>query len=283
MLLQETLLFVFLASFGADPAIPAQSTSACEVIWLNFRDQAVASNAVVCLADLVQGEGISAERMRDFAAVELFPAPQTREGRWISRQEVVEILLRRGWNPHSLVATGARWIHVLPPTHAPRVSGAPGNQAALAPPTPSPRPARLVPGPFDAARSMTIDPGNGPSDSRDLSPGRTSTPAGSGRVPRMVNRGDLVTVWVRGAAVQIKAIAKARQSGDLGDEILIESPSNRNVFPARVCDYRTVEVILKTNTAAAQPQDLPPTGEHPPGAAIKGGANFEGHHLTANP
>ncbi len=130
---------------------------------------------------------------------------------------------------------------------------------------------------------MTIDPYNIPSESKDLSSGRTSTPAGSREAPRMVNRGDLVTVWVRGAAVQIKATGKARQSGDLGDEILIESPSNRNIYPARVCDYRTVEVILKTNPAEAQPQDLPPTGEHRPGAAVTEGANFDNQHPTPHP
>ncbi len=119
---------IFLASLGADPAVSAPSTSAPEIIWLNFRDQAVPSGAVVSLADLIQAEGISAEQIRHLAAVELFPAPQTREGRWISRQEVLEILLRRGWNPHSLVATGARWIHVLPPSDGLPLSAAPGTR-----------------------------------------------------------------------------------------------------------------------------------------------------------
>ena len=64
-----------------------------------------------------------------------------------------------------------------------------------------------------------------------------------------MNRGDVVTVWVRGPNVQVKTVGKARQDGQLGDTVLIEAPSQRGLYSARVCGPRTVEIVIQPELA----------------------------------
>ncbi len=66
---------------------------------------------------------------------------------------------------------------------------------------------------------------------------------------QLVNRGDVVTVWVRGPNVQVRTTGKARQDGRLGDSVLIEAPGQRGVYSARVCGPRTVEIVIQPEAA----------------------------------
>jgi hypothetical protein len=69
------------------------------------------------------------------------------------------------------------------------------------------------------------------------------------RGDQLVNRGDVVTVWVRGPNVQVRTTGKARQDGHLGDSVLIEAPGQRGVYSARVCGPRTVEIVIQPEPA----------------------------------
>ena len=66
--------------------------------------------------------------------------------------------------------------------------------------------------------------------------------------PILVRRGEVVTVYVRTAGVQVKTEGRTVQQGGYGDLITIESIADRTQrqkFAARVVDVQKVEVYAK--------------------------------------
>jgi flagella basal body P-ring formation protein FlgA len=59
----------------------------------------------------------------------------------------------------------------------------------------------------------------------------------------MVNRNDLVTVWVRCGQAVIKATATACESGSYGDTIQLKRGISRDTFSAKVIADKTVEIV----------------------------------------
>ncbi len=76
-----------------------------------------------------------------------------------------------------------------------------------------------------------------------------SLPAGkpiarsSVREPVLVRRGDVVTVIVRAAGIQVRTQARARDNGAHGELVAVESLEDRKTFFAQVSGVRSVEVL----------------------------------------
>jgi hypothetical protein len=344
----------------AGGVIPAGS------VELQFRSHAEVTEPVVKVGDLAYVRASSPEEARWVEQHELFPAPRPGGARLVTRQEIIETLLRRGFSRRQLFVSGAPQTLLVTSRHP--IARELGTRASNEEPTlPSkedlqssplvregtgvpphlravtPEPARRdsdMPGtptsdnqfpggvslasghlgraaarqyqehgvfisgdsgssgvpiarqgnnlPLDprhgastlvTASAQTVSRGQGTpgeasgifSDVRnvvpDLSDVRSAVPDGvssvkgerttgtSGTFPsryrqdRLVNRGDVVTVWVRGPNVQVKTVGKARQDGQLGDTVLIEAPSQRGLYSARVCGPRTVEIVIQPELA----------------------------------
>ncbi len=82
----------------------------------------------------------------------------------------------------------------------------------------------------------------GKQSTRDIYPGQVLT-AELVEQPKLVNRGEVVTVYVRRPGIQIRTVARAREDGAHGDLIHVESMTNRDTFLARVTAYQVVEVF----------------------------------------
>jgi flagella basal body P-ring formation protein FlgA len=75
-------------------------------------------------------------------------------------------------------------------------------------------------------------------------------PIDSRRVRRriLIRSGSLVTVYARASGIQVRATAKARESGARDDVIWVESSETRKKYSARVIDVDTVEVLAQSAT-----------------------------------
>ncbi len=69
------------------------------------------------------------------------------------------------------------------------------------------------------------------------------------RRPLLVEKGRIVTVYSRSAGVRVRVEARARESGSLGDRVVVESLADRQTFVARVSGIREVEVHAASNRA----------------------------------
>ena len=69
------------------------------------------------------------------------------------------------------------------------------------------------------------------------------------RLPLMVQRRDVVTVYVRVGGIEVRANARAREDGSYGDVIQVESLGNRKRLLARVIAPQEVEVFAPTRRA----------------------------------
>ena len=68
---------------------------------------------------------------------------------------------------------------------------------------------------------------------------------GDVRVPVMVRRGDVVTVYARSPGIRIKSLARAKDDGGVGDLVGLESLYDRKTFFARVCGVQEVEIYAR--------------------------------------
>ena len=74
------------------------------------------------------------------------------------------------------------------------------------------------------------------------------------RSPLMVQRGEVVTVSARSSGIVVRTAARAREQGSHGDLIAVESLNERQIYFARVCGVREVEVFAhapRATTASA--------------------------------
>ena len=69
------------------------------------------------------------------------------------------------------------------------------------------------------------------------------------RKPRLVNRGETVSVFARVGGVTVRKLAIAKQDGGLGDLVQVESGPNRERYAARVSGHRELEVYAIGNDA----------------------------------
>jgi flagella basal body P-ring formation protein FlgA len=73
------------------------------------------------------------------------------------------------------------------------------------------------------------------------------------RAPLMVRRGEVVTVYVRSPAIEIRTTGRVRDDGSMGELVAVESLLNRKRYFARVCGVQEVEVYGRAKQTAAEP------------------------------
>mgnify|MGYP000266810537 CR=1 FL=1 len=373
----ETVFFCFLIALAAFPRL-ALGGIPTGYIELQFRSHVEVAAPLVKVGDLAEVRASSPEEARWVKQLELFPAPRSGRGRVVTRQEILETLLRRGFSRRQLLVSGVPQTFVvgtgehdrgnsypvakkeergipqstakqggqrspeefglrgeqdqtpvpgrvhnslvpaqafgekvllqaggdnfesqndsvrnttfpgqgrsalalssgdLPgglrtsggnPSEDPQNPAAPpiwdGKNLAISPQTGNPgrlnmlSPIKQVWGeqePIRANSPLAAD--SQPQVQPTAFPARNETAAGAfrhfpsrNRGDQLVNRGDVVTVWVRGPNVQVRTTGKARQDGRLGDSVLIEAPGQRGVYSARVCGPRTVEIVIQPESA----------------------------------
>lgn len=83
--------------------------------------------------------------------------------------------------------------------------------------------------------------------------------AGRKRPQPLIERGQLVNVYVYAPSVFIRTVARARQDGALGEEILVEAPGTRAVYRAKVSGPQQVTVhVGATDHPAGEARDSQP-------------------------
>jgi len=73
------------------------------------------------------------------------------------------------------------------------------------------------------------------------------------RSPLLVHRGEIVTVYARGAGIRVRATARAREDGALGDLVAVESLLDRKAYTARVCGIQEAEVYARAVQGGPSP------------------------------
>lgn len=84
-------------------------------------------------------------------------------------------------------------------------------------------------------------------------------PADAVRSPRLVQRGEIVTVHAHNAGVRVRVSARAREDGGQDDLVLIESLENRKTYYARVSGVQTVDVYAQAQRARSSAPAVPVT------------------------
>jgi len=83
----------------------------------------------------------------------------------------------------------------------------------------------------------------GKESKRSLSPGQAVSQAAL-QSPRLVQRNEIVTVYVRAAGVRIRTLARALEEGGKGDVVMVQSlDAARRKHLARISDYQVVEIL----------------------------------------
>ncbi len=85
--------------------------------------------------------------------------------------------------------------------------------------------------------------------SRAVAAGRILT-TDAVQAPVYVRRGEIVTVYAHAAGIRIRTQGRARDEGSEGMLVAVESLDTREVFFARVCGVREVEVFARAARAA---------------------------------
>jgi flagella basal body P-ring formation protein FlgA len=111
---------------------------------------------------------------------------------------------------------------------------------------------RVKPGTYvdDAFRSL--DDVIGREAVRAMAPGQIVDPQYV-RMPTLVKRGSVVTVYVKSPGVRIRTTGKARTGGGEGETITVESLLDRKSFEARIVGIDQVEVNADPIAATASP------------------------------
>jgi flagella basal body P-ring formation protein FlgA len=61
--------------------------------------------------------------------------------------------------------------------------------------------------------------------------------------PPAVRAGDEVAILVRAGAIEVRGVARAVSSGDIGDVIRVTTPGSREIRQARITAPATVEMV----------------------------------------
>jgi flagella basal body P-ring formation protein FlgA len=81
------------------------------------------------------------------------------------------------------------------------------------------------------------------------------------RMPLMVKRGSVVTVYALAPGVKVRTTARSREDGSRGDTVTVESLLDRKTFLAKVTGIDQVEVNASTVTAVDAPGPAPATAD----------------------
>lgn len=85
------------------------------------------------------------------------------------------------------------------------------------------------------------------------------------RKPLLVKAGDAVTVYARTGGIQVRTVARARDSGSMGELVSVETLNDRKAYFARVSGIQKVEVYARAVSAEgampAEPKTIGPEAE----------------------
>lgn len=258
-------LWIFVGALGAlaglaDGAVSTEAEdlqrSSGRVTQIVFRAKVVPSGPVVEFGDIAELRGFSPEAATRLGGQELFPAPRNAEGMLISRQEVLEQLMRRGWNIQEFSVGGAWQVRIYGQSEVAKgEDGVGGSPAAVL-------------GLGIGGNRHHLTPGNTSSISRGgMQEGTMGAPKSQGdslapskrRTRPLVEKGQLVNVVVYGSSVSIHTMGRARQDGELGDWVLVEAFGSRATYRARVSGPQTVTVLVggqETNRSPVEQENL---------------------------
>ncbi len=114
--------------------------------------------------------------------------------------------------------------------------------------------ARAEPGQRVENAFRSVDDAVGREATRAMAPGQLLTNEAA-RSPRLVRRGEPVTVYARAAGLQVHTVGTAKEEGGLGDVITVESRLSRQIFLARITGPQEAEVYAHALSVAGQREE----------------------------
>jgi flagella basal body P-ring formation protein FlgA len=249
-----------------------------EAAEVTLRARSIVRGPLVRLGDISDIADADPGIVRQLGGLPLFPAPAADKQRLISRQEVQQLLVMHEISLRAVKLAGADEVSVSStrqaerPTVKPVVRSLPGPEAA---PSEAPantvqvavaiRPLRmgetLKPGDIELRTVAATAPvGPEPPKVEDLVGKELKRGLGAGQpiarellqTPRLVHRGDLVTVRSIAPGIVVTARGRASEEGGRGDLVTVELTDSREKILARVSDRQAVEVYAGSATYETQ-------------------------------
>ena len=240
---------------------------------IRLRAQVECAGPVVRLGDVAEVHAADVLTQHRLAAIALFPRPDLGRTRLLKRQELRELLTLSAVSLQEYRVTGATVAQVTAPPVAAAVEAADVQPAELPAETDAEsasvqmavfttRPlqqgtvvqaadVQLLPAkePRDLAAVAAIDDIIGRELTRSLPAGQP-VPRENVQSPRLVQRGDDVTVQSLAAGIKITTNGKSLEAGGQGDVVEVELADSRERLFARIVALRTVAVYAAAPTFA---------------------------------
>jgi flagella basal body P-ring formation protein FlgA len=249
--------------------VSALAWSTSQAAELRLRRQCSPRGPVVTLGDVAEIYSAEAGQAAKLAAMELCPASPTGQQRLLRVREIQDILALRGVNLAEHQFSGSNQVMVTSsdaaradsrqdPTSsaAKRTSGRPQEAAVFSTVVTAvhslSRDAVIREGDLTLVSQSLKEGEDGPFHTVDEVIGKQTTRAiPSGKIivpddlkaPEMIRKGDVVTVYARGAGIRVRTTARAKSDAGLGDQVTVETLHDRKPFQARVCGVREAEVL----------------------------------------
>ena len=257
-------------------AVVLTAAQTSESARLHFIPEHQCEFSVVLLSDVAE---IGTERKQTKSAlgrIELFRAPPPGRKRELRPDDVISILSKRGVDTSGFQLSGASQITIRgrrsERTQQTRQS-IPETPKEKQPPKEKPPTVSVLVATRDLQRGDIVRDGDVRLDNR-LAHGlsgnelhtvedaigkeaartlRASQPIASQslRRPIVVRRGEIVTIYVRSAGVQVRTKVKALENGSRGDLVEVQSSFDRRRLTARVVDYQEVEIYANSIRAGS--------------------------------
>jgi flagella basal body P-ring formation protein FlgA len=257
-------------------------TASAGAAEIHLRAQCQCDQPLVTLADVAEIFPVDDAQAEQLATTELFPAPAAGRSRRCKAREIYDVLVQRGVDLKQHRLTGASTVEIFAPDVVSDAASAASkagqsklaatkNSAVAAPQTLPPEvidaasEAKVIVAARSIARGHIVTPadvrleeidpqlasGTSPSleqiigqEAQRAIPAGQWLVAGDVRAPRLVHRGEIVTVFARTRGVQVRTTAKALDEGAQGDLVALESLLTKDArFTARVVARKEVEIM----------------------------------------
>jgi flagella basal body P-ring formation protein FlgA len=253
-----------------------------EAAEVTLRPRSVVRGPLVRLGDIAEVADADPGIVRQLSGLPLFPAPAPDKQRLISRQEVQQLLVMHEINLRAIKLAGADEVALSwsrqpqPPATKPLAKSSPAPKAepeAASNEAPANtvqvavaiRPLRmgetLRPSDIELRTVAATAPiGPEPPKVEELVGKELKRGLSAGQpiatellqTPRLVHRGDLVTVRSIAPGIVVTARGRASEEGGRGDLVTVELTDSREKILARVSDRQAVEVYAGSATYETQ-------------------------------
>jgi Chaperone for flagella basal body P-ring formation len=199
--------------------VVACATSAA--VEIRLKDEAHCPGPLVRLGDIADFNMPTSAELPALADLALFPAPSTGKPRELKRQELQQLLALCEIDPRDVQLIGAEMVVIR--------AGSAEQKTIIRP-------------------ALHLIPATAYIKSGSAQPSETPVPSSkSERLPRLVQRNQVVTIHSLWPGVKVTASGKALADGTLGEAVLIEQADSRERVLAKVIGPQTVEVRPGTN------------------------------------